>query len=126
MRPVARILVVDDMPAVRDVLKDYFDELGYRVDVAEDGYQAIRAVTQTRPDIVLLDLLLPGLDGEDVLTCLRLHDPALPVIILSGSPDPGLGKHLLARGAFDYVPKPVHFGYLERVIETALAHAAQD
>jgi len=122
--PIAHILVVDDTSAVREVLKDYLEELDYHVDVAPDGYRALEMVDRCRPDLVLLDLSMPGLHGEDVLACLRLREPDLPVVVLSGNADVSVGRYLLARGAFDYIPKPIHFDYLEQVIAAALVQVA--
>lgn len=68
----------------------------------------------------------PGFSGENVFTILRLHDPDLPVVIISAAEDVAFAQHLLRRGAFDYVAKPFDFAYLDRVVDTALARRLVD
>src|SRR5438128_638485 len=104
-----RLLVVDDTPAVREVLRDFFVDLGYSVALAADGLEGLAAIPLFHPDVVLLDLRMPELDGEDVFAALRLLDENLPVIIITASHDDELARHLLRRGAFDFVPKPFYF-----------------
>ena len=68
---MARILVVDDHPSVRALLRDVLELAGHVVRVAEDGYAALRAVAAERPDVVVLDVVMPGMDGHEVLARLR-------------------------------------------------------
>ena len=82
----ARVLVVDDDDLQRDVLADVLARAGYAVEVAADGIAALAAVRASAPDVLVLDLLLPGLDGASVLAELR-RDPALarvPVVVTIG------------------------------------------
>lgn len=82
----ARVLVVDDDDLQRDVLADVLGRAGYAVEVAADGIAALAAVRASAPDVLVLDLLLPGLDGASVLAELR-RDPALarvPVVVTTG------------------------------------------
>ena len=121
MAEVGRLLVVDDTPYVREILHEYFTDIGYRVDTVEDGEQAFETLGRERPDVVLLDLMMPRIDGIDVLTGILLMDPALPVVVLTASTDELLARHLIAHGAFDFVPKPFDFDALERVVTAAVA-----
>jgi DNA-binding response OmpR family regulator len=77
MGPVnaTRVLVVDDEPMVREVLARYLAKEGYAVDVAEDGEQALAAYAQALPDLVLLDLMLPRIDGLEVFRRIREQAP---------------------------------------------------
>ena len=86
---MARILVVDDDPSVRALLRDVLELEGHAVRVAADGYAALRAVAQERPDCVVLDVMMPGMDGHEVLARLRSLDggPSLPVIMLTAAAD---------------------------------------
>ena len=102
----ARVLVVEDEAEVAAVLCDALNDLGYAVALAVDGTEALRLVPLYRPDVVLLDLALPNMPGDIVLGQLRLADPNLPVIIVTGNADIELARATLARGAFDYVAKP--------------------
>jgi DNA-binding response OmpR family regulator len=102
----ARVLVVDDDATVRDVVARYLGDAGYRVDLAADGEDALRAATEARPDAVVLDLMLPGPGGLEV--CRRLRSgPAPPAIVMLtalGEEDDRIRG--LELGADDYVTKP--------------------
>ena len=114
---LARVLVVEDEPHVAAVLHDALIDLGYAVQVAVNGAEALRLVPLYRPDVVLLDLALPNVPGDIVLGQLRLADPNLPVIIVTGNAD-----FELARGAFDYVAKPFDLEILARILAAALVY----
>jgi DNA-binding response OmpR family regulator len=101
-----RVLVVDDDPTVSDVVRRYLEREGYTVELAGDGQQALDAYATERPDLVVLDLMLPGIDGLEVCRRLREQDRALPVIMLTAlgeESDRVLGLEI---GADDYVTKP--------------------
>lgn len=118
--PVARVLVVDDDASLRALLADCLDLLGYEVEAAADGRGALEAVRRTRPDVVLLDLRLPDLPGEDVLALIRMIDARIPVIVVSANQALDTAKQVLEQGAFDYIQKPFDVIYLERVVAAAL------
>ena len=103
----ARVLVVDDEPMVREVVGRYLTREGYQVTEAADGISALAAVDAFRPDLVVLDVMLPGRSGFDVLRTLRSRgDAAPPIILLTArveESDRVLGLEL---GADDYVVKP--------------------
>ncbi|TCB97237.1 response regulator transcription factor [Micromonospora zingiberis] len=104
--PPARILVVDDDPTVSDVVLRYLKRAGYLVEQAADGLTALAAVDRSPPDLVVLDLMLPGLDGLGVCRRLRQRTATIPVIMLTAlgeEADRILGLQL---GADDYVTKP--------------------
>ncbi len=114
-RPLA--LVVDDDVTVRDVVTRYLDRAGYRVAVAGDGEQALRAVAERVPDVVVLDLMLPRLGGLEVCRRLRRDAGAVPIVMLTAlgeEEDRVLGLEL---GADDYVTKP--FSPRELVLRVA-------
>jgi len=105
-RMQARVLVVDDEPALVEVVTYNLRLAGFETVVAEDGHEALRQAETAKPDLVLLDLMLPGLDGLTVCRALRSRYPDLPVIILTArgdEPDRVLGLEL---GADDYISKP--------------------
>jgi len=114
-RPLA--LVVDDDVTVRDVVHRYLDRAGYRVAVAGDGEQALKAVADRVPDVVVLDLMLPRLGGLEVCRRLRRQAGGLPIVMptaLGEEEDRVLGLEL---GADDYVTKP--FSPRELVLRVA-------
>ncbi len=101
-----RILVVDDDPTVSDVLRRYLERAGFDVAHAADGSQALDRFTRDRPDLVVLDLMLPGIGGLEVCRRLRAAGTDVPVIMLTAlgeEADRVLGLQL---GADDYVAKP--------------------
>jgi DNA-binding response OmpR family regulator len=101
----ARVLVVDDEPMVREVLGRYLQREGYDVETAADGEQALSAVRRNRPDLVLLDLMLPCVDGLEVFRRLQAADPPAVIMITARGEetDRVVGLEL---GADDYVAKP--------------------
>ena len=106
------VLVVDDEPRITGLVKDYLDQAGFSVLEAADGHEAIDAFRRHRPDLVVLDLGLPGIDGLDVVRELR-SDSDVPIVILTARSDETDRVVGLELGADDYVVKP--FGPKELV-----------
>jgi DNA-binding response OmpR family regulator len=100
-----RVLVVDDEPMVREVLARYLSKEGFAVDVAEDGERALQRLADTEPDLVLLDLMLPKVDGYEVFRQLR-ERTTTPVIMLTARGEETDRVVGLELGADDYVTKP--------------------
>ncbi|MET8248063.1 response regulator transcription factor [Streptomyces sp. NPDC005202] len=101
----ARVLVVDDDPTVAEVVSGYLNRAGYVVDRAEDGPTALTRAAAHWPDLVVLDLMLPGMDGLEVCRRMRGHGP-VPVIMLTARGDEDDRILGLEVGADDYVTKP--------------------
>ncbi len=100
------ILVVDDDPTVSDVVRRYLERAGFAVTLSADGYDALAAYERSRPDLVVLDLMLPGIDGLEVCRRLRGSASGVPIVMLTAlgeEADRVLGLQL---GADDYVTKP--------------------
>ncbi|MFG2194850.1 response regulator transcription factor [Streptomyces sp. NPDC048639] len=100
-----RVLVVDDDPTVAEIVAGYLDRAGYTVDRASDGPAALARADERRPDLVVLDLMLPGMNGLDVCRILREQGP-VPVIMLTARGDEDDRILGLEVGADDYVTKP--------------------
>ena len=100
-----RVLVVDDEPTIADVVGRYLERAGYAATQVGDGYRAVAAVRDHRPDLVVLDLMLPGMDGLEVLRRLRDLD-RISVILLTAKGEPSDRIIGLRLGADDYVVKP--------------------
>jgi DNA-binding response OmpR family regulator len=101
------VLVVDDEPTIAEVVARYLERAGYRARVAGDGVKAIEAATAERPDLVVLDLMLPGLDGLEVMRRLRDQDrERIAVILLTAKGEESDRIIGLRLGADDYVVKP--------------------
>jgi DNA-binding response OmpR family regulator len=123
---MAKILVVEDMESVVKLLRMLLEREGFEVTVAQDGLEALEAVRRDKPDLVLLDLLLPGLDGLEVGRRIR-HDPLtahLPIIILSGKDEVADKVIGLEIGADDYITKPFEADELIARIKGRLRRAA--
>jgi two-component system response regulator MprA len=101
-----RILVVDDDPAVRDSLRRSLAFNGYEVEVAEDGQRALTAVALRRPDLVVLDVMMPGLDGLETCRRLRAAGEDIPVLMLTAREAVADRVSGLDAGADDYLVKP--------------------
>ena len=99
------ILVVDDEPKITQLVRDYLERAGFVVRSARDGPEALMRARTDRPDLVVLDLGLPGLDGFDVTRRLR-HDSSVPIIMLTARDDESDTLVGLELGADDYVTKP--------------------
>jgi two-component system response regulator ResD len=101
-----RVLVVDDEPMVREVLTRYFEREGFDVDDAPDGRLALERIAGSAPDLVLLDLMLPEVDGYEVFRRLRSTSATTPVIMLTARGEETDRIVGLELGADDYVTKP--------------------
>lgn len=123
---VQRILVIDDDPAVTSVLKRSLAYEGYAVDVASSGEDGLSVARARYPDLVILDVMMPGLDGYDVLARLRAGDPHLPVLMLTARDAPADQVRGLTEGADDYVVKPFTFEVLLARIHALLRRQEAD
>ena len=112
-------MVVEDEPQVAVMLHALVTDLGHDVLIAPDGADALRFFPRFRPHLVLLDLLLPEVPGDTVFQCLRLADPEIPVILVSGA-EPEIARKTYTRGAFAYLPKPFDLQVLTDVVNAAL------
>ncbi|WP_433730382.1 response regulator transcription factor [Actinoplanes sp. CA-051413] len=104
---MARILVVDDDPAIRQLLTDVLEMDGYEVSIAVDGLAAVREVQAAAPDFVILDVMMPGLDGFGVLSTIR-DQPGepVPVLMLTAAAESDANARAWACGVDYYLAKP--------------------
>lgn len=103
-----KIVAVDDEAGFISVLKDYFGLRGYDIDVALRGASGIELIKDKKPDVVLMDLKMPGIDGDEVLKLLKTLEPSPRVIFLTAYDDGGKTKaRLLKMGAYAYLDKPI-------------------
>lgn len=116
-----RILVVDDEPQIQRFLRPALNAAGYDVVEAGTGADALKAVATTAPDLLILDLGLPDMDGKEVISQLRAWSN-IPIIILSARDRESEKIAALDLGADDYVEKPFGIGELTARIRTALRH----
>jgi CheY-like chemotaxis protein len=118
------VLVVEDNETNIRTLTDYLTAKAYRVDVARNGSEAMHCVRITPPDIILMDIQMPGMDGLEVTRLLRADArlKAIPVVALTALAMPGDREKALNAGADEYVSKPVSLKQLVGLIETHLQH----
>lgn len=99
------ILVVDDEETIREVLRRYLEREGFRVQEAADGFEALDAIREAAPDLIVLDLMLPGIDGLSLTQHIR-HDRHIPIIMLTAKGEANDRIRGLDMGADDYMAKP--------------------
>ncbi len=116
----ARILVVDDDAAIRLVVRDRFKALGHQTDVAKDGNEALEKIESFDPDVVLLDLRMPGKDGFGVLEALKLQKSSPAVVVLTAHGSIEAAVQAVRMGAVDFLSKPFEPSHVEHVVEKAL------
>jgi CheY-like chemotaxis protein len=121
-RPARKVLLVDDEDSLRRVMKDLLEREGYIVSEARDGVQALDQVDRVGPDIIVLDLNLPGLDGYGVLSHLRSRPAtsAIPVIVLTAKGDEDNEVRVFELGADDFLSKPFRARALSARLEAVL------
>ncbi|MBI3087934.1 MAG: response regulator [Candidatus Omnitrophica bacterium] len=116
-----RMLIVDDEPDICECLKDFFSARGFAVSTVFSGEEALEHVVQRPLDVVLLDIMLPGISGLEVLKRVKSLSPQTKVVMVSGLSQRELRVEAKAYGASAYVPKP--FDFSEATWEPVLGHA---
>jgi signal transduction histidine kinase len=108
------LLIVDDDPSQRLLARYALEREGYHILEADSGLACLEAASRYQPDIVLLDAVMPGLDGFEC--CRRLHaqNPDMPILIVTALEDEAFVNEAFAAGASDYIPKPIHWSVLKR------------
>ncbi len=121
-----KILVVDDEPDFCEALRDFLGSKGFEVAIALSGEEALPAYMQERPDVVLLDVQMPGMDGLETLRELKAFDQGANVIMVTVIADDEIAKRAMAEGAIDYITKPVDYDYLVLAIITKIGLLGSD
>lgn len=121
--PATSLLVVEDDENISTAIQEYFSRAGYSVITAGDGVAGVEAANRNRPDVVVLDLMLPKMDGLAVCKELRQNNPQMPIIMLTAKDDI-VDKVLgLEMGADDYITKPFSLREVEARIKSVLRRA---
>ena len=123
--PAVKILVVDDEPPIRRLLRMNLAAHGFEVIEAASGRQAYSQIEVAKPDLVLLDLGLPDIPGQDIIATLRERGSTIPIVVLSSRVDETGKVEALDLGADDYLTKPFGVDELLARIRTALRHQLQ-
>src|SRR4030066_809358 len=112
----ATVLIVDDEEGIRESLSGIFEDEGYEVLTSSSGEEALKVLKEQNPDLILLDVWLPGIDGIKTLKEIKGLKPDLPVIMISGHGNIELAVKATRMGAYDFLEKPLS---LERVLLAA-------
>ena len=112
------VLAVDDEIDFSKTIARFLEKKGYRVSMCKTGEKALKMIDEERPDIVLLDLNMPGMGGELTLNEIKMRYQDLPVLIVTAISDREKAVKLLMEGASDYISKPIDFAYLEKYLST--------
>ena len=120
------VLIVDDEPMARTLLRLMLVRAGFHVSEAEDGFDALEKVRLNRPDVVLLDVMMPGMDGFAVCSTLRdnVETAMLPIVMLSAKTDLDSVNKGIRVGATKYLMKPISPEDLTRHVQEALENGA--
>lgn len=119
MAESGNILIIDDDVDIRDMFEDLLSEEGYSVTAAESGPNGLKAFVSTRFDLVLCDLIMPGMGGIEVLSKIR-EQSNVPCIILSGHITPHYHQMCLKTGATDIFEKPVDYSHLKMRVKSMI------
>jgi two-component system alkaline phosphatase synthesis response regulator PhoP len=118
-----RILVVEDEKHIAEGIRLNLSLLGYDVAIAKDGVSALEQWKSWRPDLIVLDIMLPGIDGFSVLQSIRLEDEKLPILILSAKATPDDRIRGLHHGVDDYLAKPFNLEEFQLRVERLIKRA---
>ncbi len=118
----ATVLVVDDDKVVADLLDSFLQQEGYRVALARDGVSALSLLEVCSPDLILLDIFMPRLNGIALLKAVR-QQSRVPIIMVSGICEPSFMRKALADGANNFISKPFKLPALKDCIEAELKKA---
>ena len=115
---MARLLIVDDEMDVREFAANFFRKRKIQVSTAASGQEALEKIEREVPQLVLLDIMMPGIDGVQTLECIRQKNKDLKVIMVTGKKpqEDGVFDRCRALGALDYIHKPLELGELESVV----------
>lgn len=111
-----RILVVDDEPEICNLLEEFLSQKGYAVATATSGGEGISKFQAVKPDMVLLDIRMPDMDGIKVLKHIRQSSPGTGTIMITAVKDSDTVKQALTMGVNDYIMKPIDLHYLEKLL----------
>ena len=107
-------------------MQNFLTSKGYEVDTALNGAEALAKVKEKKPDIVLLDIMMPGIGGIDTLKEIKKIDPRIAVIMVTAVIDEELANRAVKLGAFDYITKPIDIDYLETCVMVKMIYVLDE
>jgi DNA-binding NtrC family response regulator len=120
------ILIIDDEEEICSFLSDLLTREGYTAITANNPEEGLAKVEELRPDLVLLDLKMPRMDGVEVLRRIKTFDETIPVVIMTGYGTMDSAMAAMRLGAFDYITKPFDLAHVKALIKDALVHRIHD
>ncbi len=120
MKDISSILVIDDEESMRDSCSQVLNRDGHRVDTAENGMVGLGKIKTFEPDLVLVDLKMPGISGMEVLEKVNIIDPTIVAVVITGYANLESAVHAFKRGAYDFLPKPFTPDELRIIIKRGL------
>lgn len=111
-----KILIIDDEPDIAELIRDCLTDKGFQVFSSVTADEGINIAVKEKPGLILLDILLPKIDGLECLRLLKQKVPDTLVVILSGVQNEDIGKEAIRRGAYDYITKPFELSQFEEQI----------
>ena len=120
----SRVLVVDDDRALADNLVAFLSRLGYQAEAAYGGEEALEAFRKEAYDLVITDLMMPGMDGMELLEAISIIDKKAVVLVVTGYGTIESAVEAIRKGAYDFVPKPFKLAELEVIVKRALEKRA--
>ena len=119
VKPAKLVLVVDDESSVREVLSDIFKDNGYRVETASDGQDGLKKIETLIPDVVFMDIRMPGVDGIKSLELINQQGTKIPIILITAYGSTETAIEAMKLGAFDYLMKPLNVKEVLRTLDKA-------
>ena len=116
-----KILIVDDETGIVEEVKAYFEEVGYRVETADSGKDGLRILRRMKPDLVILDIKLPDMNGLEILRASKESMPQTKVIVMTGYVDQNLIDEAERLGRDAFLPKPFDLAHLEDEVDHLLS-----
>lgn len=111
------IVLIDDEPIIHQALSPFLNRSGHQIHSAKDGNEGLALASECKPDLIISDIRMPGLDGLELLERLRMRTPTTPVVLITGHGDVKTAISALDKGAFAYLRKPIKLEELVAVIE---------
>ncbi len=119
MKTIGQVMVVDDEENIREVLSNYLQSMNYEVETAEDGQDALDKFKKGDFDLIISDLLMPNIDGLELLKRIREIDKEVIFLMITGYPSIETAVEAIKKGAYDYITKPFHMEDVKLRIERA-------
>jgi len=121
MAPSKQIMIIDDDPQISSMIAMYFENEGYAVRAFLSATQALMEIKKSKPNLIILDVMMPDMNGLDALKQIKALDSKIPVILLTGLHDESKAKEAFENHALDYITKPIDMNYLMNIVNSQLA-----